>query len=80
MTAAVITKVVAFVDATASRVERLVRGGRVRVLSIQCLECGRWVKPDYWNPARACARCARCGCAATARAFRFRCTPWAVPR
>ncbi len=55
---AAITKLAAVADVAAMCAERFLRGGRVRVLSIQCLECGRWVKPDYWNPATAvCEMC-----------------------
>jgi hypothetical protein len=56
--AAVFVKVAGLVDGTALRAERLLRGGRARVLSIQCLDCGRWVKPGDWNPDTAvCEMC-----------------------
>lgn len=42
----------------ASRVESKLRGGRVKVVAIQCRHCGCWVHPCDWYPqSAACEAC-----------------------
>lgn len=49
-----------FVRRACDRVESVCRRGRVRVVSIQCRQCGNWVNPSAWDPQKAV--CDACAC------------------
>ena len=59
MRMAVITKAARCWDRSAARLESKLRRGFVKVVSIQCGDCGRWMDPADWDPVSAvCDVCA----------------------